>query len=328
MVINPGLWLSRDVQTSPEAAGVAVVGSISVDLTAFGSPLPRPGETLSADSFSMVLGGKGANQALAASRAGVPTFMVGAVGDDLFRELTLGSLTAEGVDTEAVAVLPGRTGVAHIRVDTRTGQNDIAIIAEANAEVSPALAAERLRALAGRVTVVMLQLEIPVQTVVETAAVARELGCQVILDPAPAAPLPDELWPSVAVVTPNETEAEVITGIRAVDEASAVGAGQWFVDRGVGAAIITLAERGAVVVRSTGAQSYVAFPVQPIDTTAAGDAFAGSLAASLATGLDWDTAVLRALAAGALATTVRGASPSLPTAAQVDALLAGRQTRR
>ena len=312
------------MQTSVGPAGVAVVGSISVDLTAYGSPLPGPGETLSADSFAMVLGGKGANQALAASRAGVPTFMVGAVGDDLFRELTLGSLTREGVDTEAVAVLEGHTGVAHIRVDTGTGQNDIAIIAEANGRVTPDIAAQRLRALAGRVSVVMLQLEVPVPTVLATAALARELGCRVVLDPAPAQELPDEVWASVDVVTPNETEAEVITGIRPTDTDSTGRAGRWFVERGVGAAVITLAERGAVVVTAAGTAAHDAFSVEPVDTTAAGDAFAGSLGASLAAQLDWDTAVRRALAAGALATTVRGASPSLPTAAQVDDFLAGR----
>ena len=301
---------------------MAVVGSISADLTAFGSPLPRPGETVIADAFSLTLGGKGANQALAAVRAGAPTVMIGAVGDDLFRELTLGSLSAAGVDTTAVAVLEGSTGIAHIRVDARSGQNDIAIVPGANGQVTSQIATDRLRSLAGQVAVVLLQLEIPVETVVEVARVAEELGCRVILDPAPARVLPDEIWRSVDVVTPNETEAEVLTGIRAVDHTSAVAAGRWFVDRGVGAAIITMAERGAVVVRADGEARYAAFSVEPVDTTAAGDAFAGNLGASLARGTGWDEAMRRALAAGALAVTVRGASPSLPTSEQVDRLLA------
>lgn len=312
------------MQLTSRPVGVAVVGSISADLTAFGSPLPRPGETLIADGFSMVLGGKGANQALAASRAGVATFMVGAVGDDLFRELTLGSLTAEGVNTGAVAVVQGHTGIAHIRVDVVTGQNDIAIIPQANAKVTPELAVNQLRRLEGRVGVVLLQLEIPIETVSRAAAVARELGSLVILDPAPAQVLPDELWPVLDVVTPNEAEAEVLSGIRVHDHNSATEAGRWFIDRGVGAAIITMAERGAVVVRDSGSRSYPAFHVQPVDTTAAGDAFAGSLGASLAAGTQWEEAIRRALAAGALATTVRGASPSLPTADQVDAFLAAQ----
>jgi ribokinase len=314
-----------------------VVGSISADLTAFGSPLPRPGETVRASSFGMTLGGKGANQALAAVRAGVDTYLVAAVGDDLFRALTLDALTADGVDTTAVAVLPGSTGVAHIRVDTESGQNDIAIVAGANGEVTPEMATDALRRLAGRIGVVLLQLEIPVETVVAAARVAGELGCRVILDPAPAQALPEEIWGRLDVVTPNETEAEVLTGIRAHDHGSAVRAGQWFVDRGVGAAVITMAERGVVVVRAEGVSTFAAFPVTPVDTTAAGDAFAGSLGASLARGgADrppeqqgdvWDAAIVRALAAGALAVTVRGASPSLPTSAQVDDFLAKQRSR-
>lgn len=305
-----------------ERNGVAVVGSINADLTVFGSPLPRPGETVNADSFSMMLGGKGANQALAAVRAGAPTFMVGAVGDDVFRTLTLDALSAEGVDTAAVAVLDGHTGVAHIRVDARTGQNDIAIVAEANGRVTPLIAADRLRRVADRVAVVLLQLEIPLATVLEAALAAHHLGSLVILDPAPAQVLPEEIWPAVAVVTPNETEAEVLTGVAVTDEESAVAAGRWFLDRGVGAAIITLAERGIAVIRPEGVTTYPAHRVDAVDTTAAGDAFSGTLGAGLALGLDWERAVERAIAAGALAVTVRGASPSLPTSAQVDAFLA------
>ena len=305
----------------PARDGVAVVGSISADLTVFGSPLPRSGETVIADAFAITLGGKGANQALAAVRAGVPTFLVGAVGDDLFRAITLDALTAEGVDTAAVAVLDTSTGIAHIRVDSGTGENDIAIVPGANGQVTAAMATARLRELAGRIGVVLLQLEIPVGTVLETARVARELGCRVLLDPAPAQPLPDELWPLVDVVTPNETEVEVLTGVRVDDSAAAVRAGRWFVQRGVGAAVVTMGERGAVVVREAEATSYPASAVTAVDTTAAGDAFTGSLGASLARGETWTSAVERALAAGALAVTVRGASPSLPTREQVDDFL-------
>jgi ribokinase len=299
-----------------------VVGSINADLTVSGSPLPRPGETVAVEGFSMGLGGKGANQAVAAARAGAATYLVGAVGNDLFRDLTLDALRADGVNTDGVAVLEGHTGIAHIRVDSRTGQNDIAIVAEANAQVTPEIAAQRLGTLTGRVGVLLLQLETPIPTVVEAARVARGLGWQVILDPAPAQALPDEIWASVDVVTPNETEAEVLTGIGAGDHESAVRAGSWFVERGAGAAVVTLAERGVVVVTSGEPRTYPAFPVRAVDTTAAGDAFTGSLGAALAQGMSWEVAVRRALAAGALAVTVPGASPSLPTADQVSAFLA------
>lgn len=303
-------------------SGVAIMGSISADLTVFGSPLPRPGETVIADSFSMVLGGKGANQAIGAVRAGAQTFMIGAVGDDLFRELTLSTLQAEGIDTSAVQVLDGSsTGIAHIRVDTTTGQNDIAIVPNANGEITPDRAAEALRTLGERVSVVLVQLETPLDTVVRVAATCRELGLTLVLDPAPALALPDAVWSGVSVVTPNETEAQVMTGIEVTDRASAERASRWFLDRGVDTVVITRGQHGVIVVRAEETVELPTFKVDAIDTTAAGDAFAGSLGASLARGEDWTSAVRRAVAAGALATTVRGASPSLPTAAQVDELL-------
>lgn len=306
-------------------SGVAVMGSISADLTVFGTPLPRPGETVLAEAFSMVLGGKGANQAIGAARAGADVFMIGAVGNDLFRELTLSALTAETIDISAVSVLDGHTGIAHIRVDTVTGQNDIAIVANANALVTADRAEAALRSLAGRVSVVLVQLETPVPTVVRTAQVCHELGLTLVLDPAPALTLADPVWRGVNVVTPNETEAEVLTGIPVTDRESGTRAAQWFLDRGVETVVITRGVHGVLVARADGVEEIASFAVAAIDTTAAGDAFAGSLGSSLARGEDWTAAVRRAVAAGALATTVRGASPSLPTAAQVEEFLA-RQT--
>ncbi len=304
-------------------AGVAVVGSVNADLTAYGSPLPRPGETVVAADFAITLGGKGANQALAAARAGADTYFVGAVGDDVFRELTLGVLTTEGVDTSAVRVLDGQTGIAHIRVDTTTGQNDIAYIPNANHRISAADVEAALRRLANRVTVVLVQLEVPIAVIRTVASVCGELDRQLIIDPAPAQILPDDIWPEVSVVKPNEFEAEVLTGTAVTDRQSAVRAGQWFLDRGVATALITLGERGVLVVGADGVEEFPAFSVQPVvDTTAAGDAFAGALGAALAQQLLWPMALRRALAAGALAVTVKGASPSLPTAEEIDAFLA------
>jgi len=293
--------------------GVAVVGSVNADLTAYGSPLPRPGETVIAADFAMTLGGKGANQALAAARAGADTYLVGAVGDDVFRELTLGALTNEGVDTSAVQVLDGQTGIAHIRVDTRTGQNDIAYVPNANHRMPVAEAEQSLRRLADRVRVVLIQLETPIAVIKAVANLSRELGLRLILDPAPARPLPADIWPGVSVVKPNELEAEILTGTAVRDRESAVRAARWFLDRGAGTALITLGARGALVINDEGVEEFPAFPVEPVDTTAAGDAFAGALGAALAQQRPWSEAVRRALAAGALAVTVRGASPSLPT---------------
>jgi ribokinase len=298
-----------------------VVGSINADLTAYSSPLPRPGETLLGEHFEVVLGGKGANQAVAAVRAGASTYLVGAVGDDLFRNLTLDMLIAEGIDTSAVRVLGGRTGIAHIRVDTTTGQNDIVVVPNANYLLAPKQAAEALRGLQDRVAVVLVQLEIPLPVVIRIAELCQELGLRVVLDPAPAQPLPEAIWPMISVVKPNELEAEVITGISVTDTSAAELAGHWFLNRGVQAAVITMAEDGVLVVDANATTAYPAFPAEPVDTTSAGDAFAGVLGAGLAQGLTLADAVRRSLAAGALSVTVRGASPSLPTAAQIDAFL-------
>ena len=303
-------------------SGVAVVGSINADLTVFGSPLPRPGETVSAQRFSLVLGGKGANQAVAAVRAGAPTFMVGAVGDDLFRGLTLEALVGEGVDTSAVQVVEAATGIAHIRVDSRTGQNDIAIVAGANDVLTADAVEAALRERRGHLEVVLTQLETPIAVLERTAAVCAALGLTLVLDPAPAQALPATVWSHVAIVTPNETEAEVLTGCPVDSDEGLEQAAQWFLDRGVRTVIITLAARGAFVMDAHGGVLHPAFPIAPVDTTAAGDAFAGMLGASLAAGVGLDEAVRRGLAAGALAATVSGASPSLPTAAAVEDFLA------
>ena len=144
-------------------SGVAVVGSISADLTVFASALPRPGETVIGETFSMVLGGKGANQALAAVRAGAPTFMIGAVGNDHFGQLTLETLRADGVDTAGVLELDGATGIAHIRVDVASGENDIVIVPEANHRLEPDAVEHALRELGDRISVVLVQLETPLR---------------------------------------------------------------------------------------------------------------------------------------------------------------------
>lgn len=304
--------------------GVAVVGSINADLAAFGSPLPRPGETVIGSDFSLVLGGKGANQAIAAARAGAPTYMVGAVGEDMFRELTLATLALEGVDVSAVRITDGSTGIAHIRVDAVSGQNDIMIIPNANHRLTPDDVQASLAELRDRVSVVLVQLEIPLPVVQRVAEVCQTWELQLVLDPAPAQPIPAAVWPGVSVVKPNELEAEVLTGIHITDQSSAQLAARWFHERGVGTVVITEGERGALVIGPDGVRDYPAFPVTPVDTTAAGDAFSGALGASLAAGASLSDALRRGLAAGALAVTVRGASPSLPTAEAVAAFLAAQ----
>ena len=307
---------------------VVVAGSITADVTAFGNRLPVPGETVIGESFTLVLGGKGANQALAAARAGASSTMIGCVGDDLFRDIVLGGLRDGGVDTTSVTTVAGPTGVAHIRVDIDTGQNDIVIVPLANSSLTPDLAERQLRAVARSGDVLMLQLEIPLETAFRVAVVGRELGMTVVLDPAPAATLPDEIWSFIDVVTPNESEAAVLTGITVDDVESAAVAGRWFLERGVHVALITLGEKGVVEVNETGVHSRSTPTVDVVDTTAAGDAFAGNLGAGIANGLTWDESVIRGIHAGALAVTVAGASTSLPTADAVDAFIGAQSQDR
>lgn len=316
--------------TVPKSGHVLVIGSITCDLTSFSDRLPQPGETILGNAFTMVLGGKGANQALAASRAGSSVALLGSVGDDSFSELVLGTLDEENINTEHVLRSEGPTGIAHIRVDS-SAENDIVMVPLANSKLSPAHVRDSLKASSIEASVALIQLEIPHDSALEAAKQCRARGITVILDPAPApaTPLDEDFWQHVDIVTPNETEARLMTGITVNDQESAITAGRWFTERGVSKAVITLAGSGAVVVERADAAEekisvFAPFQVTAVDTTAAGDAFSGTLGSALAEGLDWDQAMRRAMAAGALAVTVAGASPSLPQRATVDQFLATR----
>lgn len=310
--------------SSTDRTGVVIVGSVTADVTTFSTRLPARGETILGDQFTLMLGGKGANQAVAAGRSGARTSFVGCVGDDLFHDLVVDGLGDAGVDLEHLRTVPGPTGIAHIRVDA-SAQNDIVMVPLANAALSPEQIDAALAALAPTTSVLLTQLETPSALTAHITARGREHGMTVILDPAPAAPLPDEVWRSVDIVTPNETEASLLSGIEVIDAASAAEAGRWFLDRGVGAAVITLAGQGSCVVTAEGSTLIPPFPVEAVDTTAAGDAYAGYLGAALANGSTLSDAVRLATAAGALAVTKQGASPSLPLRAEVDAFLAERE---
>lgn len=308
-----------------DRTGVVIVGSVTADVTTFSGRLPARGETILGDEFTLMLGGKGANQAVAAGRSGARTSFVGCVGDDLFHDLVVDGLTAAGVDLAHLRTVPGPTGVAHIRVDS-SAQNDIVMVPLANAALSAAQIDEALAALAPTTSVLLTQLETPSALTAHITARGREHGMTVILDPAPAAELDAEIWRSIDIVTPNETEATLISGIEVTDADSAERAGRWFLAQGVGAAVITLAGQGSCVVTAEGAAVIPPFPVDAVDTTAAGDAYAGYLGAALANGSSLEDAVRLATAAGALTVTKQGASPSLPHRAEVEAFLAERTT--
>ena len=308
--------------TQSPRTDVIVVGSISVDVTTFSQRVPERGETILGDEFTLVLGGKGGNQAIAAGRAGAPAHMVGVVGDDVFGGMVRSGLEEAGVDTAFVRELADAgTGVAHIRVDA-AGENDIVMVPRANSELSEADIDRAFDAVGSRCAVMLTQLETPHTLTRYVVERARRDGVTVLLDPAPAHELDEDLWASVDYVTPNETEARLLTGIVVEGREQAIAAGRWFTDRGAGCALITLAGDGAVAVTADDAFFFPPIRVDVVDTTAAGDAFAGSLAASLAEGLTRDDAIRRAMATGALAVTKAGASPSIPTRDEVDALLA------
>ena len=303
------------------SANVTVVGSINIDLVTTTPRLPRPGETVIGGDLRTVPGGKGANQAVAAARLGATVTMVGRVGEDTFGQQLRANLDAAGVDLTHVVTDPeAASGAALIAVDHQ-GQNSIVVAPGANARLSVSDVEKAETAIAGA-DAVLLQLEIPLPVVQRAAELARAGGAKVILNPAPAQALPQELLDLVDVLIPNESETAVLTGMP-VEELEQVDAAALALrDGGVGAVILTLGQRGALLADSAGARLFPAFPVEKVvDTTAAGDAFVGALAAALAEGTSLARAVPWSNAAGSIAVTGPGAQPSLPRREEVERLL-------
>jgi ribokinase len=301
-------------------AHVTVVGSLNMDLVIRASRIPHPGETVIGSEFHTVPGGKGANQAVAAARLGAEVSMVGRVGRDAFGEVLLENLVADGIDHASVTRDPDcATGIALIVVDD-SGQNSIVVASGANRRLSPADVNVAEAAIA-EADLLLMQLETPLDTVHQAARIARAHGVPVILNPAPACPLPASLLSLVAVLIPNESETALLTGMPVGNQAEAVAAAAALRGLGVGTVILTLGERGALLGTATGATHVPAFKVAPVDTTAAGDAFVAGFAVALAEGRTPVEAVRWGNAAGALATTEMGAQPSLPTRQAVERLL-------
>lgn len=305
-----------------EQFGVVVIGSMTADVTAITHQLPRRGETVLGQEFTLISGGKGSNQAVMASRMGVPTWMVGCIGNDAFRHVVLDSLQENKVDTSFVDILDGeKTGVAHIRVDD-SANNDIVIVPLANVRTGrPKVDGFFARAIP--VNTILLQLEIPVETVLYAAKKSKELGLTVIFDPAPAAALPDTIYADVDIVTPNETEASILTGVEVTDLESAQAAAKVLLAKGVKVAIITLGEKGVLIASAESSEHIPAYTVRAVDTTAAGDAFTGTLGACISKGMSLSEAVKYAMAAGALAVTKVGAQSSLPLLDEVKKFMDG-----
>lgn len=287
---------------------VVVVGSANLDLVAQLDRLPLPGETVRATSYSEYAGGKGLNQAVACARMGAHTAFVGCLGNDDAGEYLRTVLVTEGIDTTYVRTVDAPTGRALINVDAR-GENTIVVISGANAMVGSAGASFDIPS--GKI--VLAQLEVP-QAVITAAFIrARLQGSKTVLNPAPAAQLSPELLDATDLIVPNETEALAVGGVEAL------------LNSGVPTVVVTQGEYGADIVTETGTQHIDVFTVTAIDTVGAGDAFIGAMCAELARGESLLDACNTAAVAGALATTVRGAVPSLPTRAAVIAAQSQRQ---
>jgi len=294
---------------------VLVVGSLNTDLVMRAPRLPRPGETVVGASFHMAPGGKGANQAVAAARLGAAVKMIGRVGNDAFGQLVRAAVADAGVGVDAIQVdSKNPTGTAQVIVDAQ-GQNSIVVASGANACLSVADVTRATAQWEGA-SVVVLQLEVPLMTVAAAIAMAAERRVPVLLNAAPAQSLPDELWHSVGWLVVNEVEMEQLgeRAIASVDDAI-VAARQ--VRRRGQHVVVTLGAAGAIVVGDGEVLHAQAPPVDVVDTTAAGDAFVGALAAALRRGLAPPDAMQQAVVAGSLACTKAGAIPSLPTAADV-----------
>ncbi len=297
-------------------------GSVNVDVTAYPDRLPAPGQTVHAARYALGLGGKGANQAAAAARLGHPAELAGRTGDDAFAALARATLARLGVGTACLAADPAHpTGIALIGVEA-SGENAIIVAAGANAALDAGDVA-RAGHILDRASVLLLQLEVPVAASLAAALRARAAGARVVLDPAPAPPagLPGALLRAADVVTPNETETEVLVGLRPRTPDEAHEAAGRLLALGAGCAVVKLGARGVAFRTATEAGFVPPFAVRAVDTVAAGDCFNAGLAAALARGDALADAVRFAAACGALATTRPGAAEAAPTMEEVRALL-------
>ena len=309
--------------TGQDGPRIVVLGGINIDLVAMTPRFPQAGETVVGNRFLSYGGGKGANQAVAAARMGGRTSMVGRVGDDIFAPQALQALVDSGVNIEPVGVTPGEsTGIAVISIDD-AAQNQIIQVLGANTTCGETEEAQVL-ALLDHASTLLLQLEVSVELSLRCAQAARERGVRVILDPSPVRPLPEAFYSCCDVITPNETDAQALVGRPVTDPGSAADAAEILLERGVGAVIVTLGPQGAHWATGNASEFVPAFTVEGIDSVGAGDAFNGALAVALAEGQDLGGAVRIASAAGALSVTRSGAQDSMPTRAEVEALLRSR----
>lgn len=299
---------------------ICVIGSINSDLVASVDRFPKPGETLIGKEFNTFPGGKGSNQAVAAGRLGADVRMIGKVGADLYGEQNLNNLRENGVNTGGVGIEPGiSTGIAVIEVDG-AGENHILIIPGANNLVDSRFIDEKWEYMLEG-DIFLIQLEIPIDTVLYTVKKLKENQKTVVLDPAPARVLPDEIYQCIDYITPNETEIGLITSTKAATGTGWKTAAANLLKKGVDAVLLKAGKNGAYIIRENEFLHVPGFPVKVIDTTGAGDTFNAAFAVSLAQGKDLPESVRFANAAGALSVTAKGAQSAMPTLAAVELFL-------
>jgi len=304
-----------------KSAKLAVLGSINADHILNLTHFPRPGETVIGEQYTVAFGGKGANQAVAAGRAGADIAFIACLGDDAIGERIRAQLARDSIDTDAVETVSGEpTGVAMIFVNGE-GENSIGICAGANAALTPDCVARHQQVIVNA-SALLMQLESPLESVLAAAKIARAHQTQVILNPAPATPLDDELLALVDIITPNETEAESLTGIAVASDEDAARAAEALHAKGIGTVLITLGRRGVWLSEQSGKGERIAgFTVKAVDTIAAGDTFNGAFITARLEGKSLHDAVRFAHAAAAIAVTRPGAQPSVPWRAEIDDFL-------
>src|SRR5918993_1631614 len=293
---------------------ILVVGSLNADLVVRAPRFPQPGETISGEDLQVIPGGKGANQAVAAARLGSSVSMLGRVGKDNFGDLLLNNLKSNNVDLQLIQRDDSSTGTAIIIVDSN-GQNSIVLSAGANGKVTSADIASVLDH-----KLLLLQLEIPLETVLSAAQRAHENGLRVILNPAPAQQIPAALIALADFIIPNETELSLLTDLPVSDINSTEEAARKLLDQGAQNVIVTLGSKGALIVTRAQVTHVDTYEVDVVDTTAAGDAFIGGFSTALLQDRSLEESVRYGCACGALATTKLGAQPSLPTKEDVEKL--------